>query len=100
MINLERNYKRVRDRTFTEMLRTRGSKYRFFLTGLRALKYVSRKRGNILESHYVFMRQIDDIADRDKKLSPRYSSAEEFIERKIKFANFRSYYHIFLSDSR
>jgi phytoene/squalene synthetase len=83
MINLERNYKRVRDRTFTEMIRgERRRKYQFFLTGLRSLKYISRTRGNILESYYVFMRQIDDVADRDIP----HPFPEEFIERKIEFA--------------
>jgi phytoene/squalene synthetase len=60
----------------------RRSKYQYFLMFLRIPKYIIKERGNFLESYYVFMREIDDIADRDKILI----YPEKFIERKIEFA--------------
>jgi hypothetical protein len=84
---LERNFRNIRDETFAEMLSGRGGKYRSFLFCLRSVKHMPglKARGNLLEAYYVFMRQIDDIADRDGKFSPPFP--EEFIERKIEFAN-------------
>ena len=86
MIDLEGNFKSIRDWTFSEMLESRGSKYKFFLFCLRSVKHLPgiKERGNLLEAYYVFMRQIDDIADRDGRFVP--ASPEEFIERKIEFA--------------
>jgi hypothetical protein len=70
------------------MLATRGDKYRWFLRGLRAFKYVSlsHKRGKFLESYYTLMRYVDDIVDGDAPLPPGYASSEEFVRQKILFA--------------
>ena len=89
MIDLEENYKRVRDETFAEMLKgKRRKKYKSFIRYLKDVKYIPglRIQGNLLEGYYAYMRKHDDFADGDAKLPPGYGSAEEFIERSIEFA--------------
>jgi hypothetical protein len=89
MIDLEENYKRVRDETFSEMLKSpRREKYKSFLSYMRLVKHIPglKRQGNLLEGYYAYMRKHDDFADGDAKLPLGYGSAEEFIERSIEFA--------------
>ncbi|HLC76006.1 MAG TPA: squalene/phytoene synthase family protein [Candidatus Peribacterales bacterium] len=55
---------------------------------MRSIKYLAcqPKRGELLESIYALMRYLDDIADRDSSLPKGYSSAMQYIQRKIDFA--------------
>jgi hypothetical protein len=76
----------MRNEIYQHMLATRGDKYRWFLRGLRAFKYISLNpaRGTFLESYYTLMRYVDDVVDGDAPLPVEYSSTEEFVDRKIR----------------
>lgn len=88
MVDLNENFKKVKNDIFSHMLRTRGSKYKWFLRALRSFKYVSMNptKGTFLESYYTLMRYVDDVADCDAKLPKGYKSPDEFVNEKIEFA--------------
>ena len=88
MVNLSENFKKVKNEIFSHMLRTRGSKYKWFLRALRSFKYVSMNptKGTFLESYYTLMRYVDDVVDGDAEIPNRHNSSEEFVNEKIEFA--------------
>lgn len=83
-----KDIKTIKKDIFSHMLSTRGQKYKWFLRGLKAFKYVSMNptRGDFLESYYTLMRYVDDIVDGDAQLPERFHSPVEFVEEKIDFA--------------
>jgi len=83
-----KNAKLMRSKVFCHMLDTRAWKYRAFLRYLRFFKYAafSPLRGEFLESYYVLMRYLDDIADGDLPLPAGYSNESQYIAEKISFS--------------
>lgn len=81
--------KQCRQRIFSQMIETRGNKYRLFLQCMRSMKYLACQptRGELLESMYALMRYVDDVVDGDTPLPNGYASAAEFVQRKIDFAH-------------
>ncbi len=79
---------RMRSQIYSQMLATRGWKYRSFLRFLRLFKYVSfaPKRGSFLELYYVLMRYLDDVVDGDAPLPEGYRTPREYLEEKIVFS--------------
>ena len=84
----EQQARMMRFNVFSQMLETRGWKYRTFLHYLRVFKYISFSptRGKFLESYYTLMRYLDDIVDGDIPLPEGYSSESEYITEKIVFS--------------
>jgi len=87
-LSIEKLACHYRQLVFQNMMCTRGPKYRYFLWALRASKYASCQlvRGAFLENYYALMRYLDDIVDDDAPLPDGYSSATEYMDRKIDFA--------------
>src|SRR3989338_11080727 len=77
--------RQCRHRIFSQMIETRGKKYRLFLFCMRSIKYLAcqPRRGELLESIYTFMRYLDDVVDGDVALPEGYASAAEYMQRKI-----------------
>ncbi len=88
MIDLDRNFKEMKERIYCHMLRTRWEKYKWSVYGLRSFKYLTlnAKRGNFFEAYYILMRYIDDVVDGDIQLPDGFSSITEFVEDKINFS--------------
>jgi hypothetical protein len=81
--------KEMRSKVFSNMLETRGWKYRVFLRYLCFFKYIALAptRGEFLESYYTLMRHLDDVVDGDVPLPEGYSNESEYLSEKIEFAN-------------
>ena len=90
-MNLEyaQTAKVMRKKVFSQMLESRGWKYRSFLFYLSTFKYFSfsHTRGEFLESYYALMRYLDDIVDGDVPVPEGYLNESDFLTEKISFSN-------------
>lgn len=77
-----------RNHIYQHMLRTRGSKYLWFLKYLKLFRLIAQtpERADFLESYYTLMRYLDDIVDNDAPLPEGYSDTEAYLMDKIRFA--------------
>ncbi len=77
-----------RNTIYSHMLRTRGSKYRWFLRHMKMFRLIAKEpqRAEFLETYYTLMRYIDDIVDNDAPLPPGYANAESYLLEKMWFA--------------
>lgn len=68
-------------------LRQRSSKYVLWLTTMRFAGFFMRDfdKGSLLEADYLWLREVDDIADGDKPLPAGYSSQAEYVAEKLTF---------------
>src|SRR3989344_1268615 len=83
------NYRVIREEIYSHMLKTRGSKYKWFLKGLKSFRYLmGSARGDFLESYYTLMRYVDDVVDGDIELPSRYKTREQFVTEKIEFSKY------------
>ena len=83
------NYRVIREEIYSHMLKTRGSKYKWFLKGLKSFRYLmGSARGEFLESYYTLMRYVDDVVDGDIELPFRYRTREQFVTEKIEFSQY------------
>ena len=92
------NAAQIRLDVFTQMRKTRGTKYDTTIRGMQLFPYVmllqekgnlkrARLRGELLSSYYVLMRSIDDIVDTDAPLPPESKSTIEYVTNRIKYAS-------------
>ncbi len=67
----------------------RGLDYRIFINGFKLLNSMTLSPGRkeMFETHYTFMRDIDDIVDRDKNLPRPYSTETEFVSDILEYAH-------------
>ena len=79
--------KQLKKKVFSYLIRRNRKKYGAFLRFLQTFKYVSfnRARAEFLETYYVVMRYLDDIADGDMPIPTEGLSRVEYIERKVGF---------------
>lgn len=80
--------KDIREEIYSHMLKTRSSKYKWFLYALRSFKYLSVNsvKGDFLEYYYSLMRYVDDVVDGDLELPSGYKTKEEFVAGRIDFS--------------
>lgn len=71
------------------MLRTRGSKYLWFLKYLKLFRLIAKtpERADFLEAYYTLMRYLDDIVDNDAPLPAGYRDTESYLLDKIRFTS-------------
>ncbi len=79
----------LRQQIFEHVLETRGPKYRWFLRYLHLFRLISATpaRADFLESYYSLMRYVDDVVDGDAALPGQYRDAEDYLLKKIAFAD-------------
>ncbi len=79
--------KEFRDDMYIRMLQRDRKKYYSFLLALKTFRFASMSsvRGSFLENYYFLMRYVDDVVDGDIPLQKEFSTAEEFVSRKIDF---------------
>ena len=82
----DRSIQRMRAE-ITDRLTRRNRKYRFWLTAMRysGVFLRSRDRGKMFEADYLWMREIDDIADGDLIVPEGYASPVEYVDKKLNF---------------
>lgn len=88
MIKPDKDLQNIREEIYSHMLKTRGSKYKYFLYALRSFKYLSMNstRGDFLEYYYSLMRYVDDVVDGDLELPSGYKTKEDFVAERIDFS--------------
>jgi len=70
-----------------ERLRQRNSKYSLWLNTLRVSGYLLKDldKGKMFEADYLWLRQIDDIADGDLAVPQGYTSPADYVTQKLDF---------------
>jgi len=74
----------------------RGDKYKKMIWLVKSAKVIffsprfRLKRGDLLESYYLLMRHMDDVADGDTPLPEGYESPADYLEAKIRFSETRT----------
>jgi hypothetical protein len=77
-----------RNSIYQHLIRTRGSKYLWFLKYLKLFRLIAKtpERADFLEYYYTLMRYLDDIVDHDAPLPEGCPDTEAYILGKISFA--------------
>lgn len=81
---------RLRDIVFSEMLRSRPHKYKQWLRGMGAIRFLAilfgeRIRAEIVVSLYAALHFVDDVVDGDALLPAQYSTTVEYVRSKIRY---------------
>jgi phytoene/squalene synthetase len=86
MLEADASLKRMRSEV-TDRLSKRNSKYTLWLKAMRLSGIFLRDldRGKMLEADYLWMREIDDIADGDLAVPEGYTSPADYVARKLHF---------------